>query len=453
MSIFTQEARPSFHSTSVMAAKVTKNITTNLRIRLHLERTLSPLPHKVSPPSDNTSPWASPNLSKAAATHLFAAEGNDLALQTIMDEQNRLRYHPPQGDTQYRSRESTVSLGDDENANAAASNPQILPYLEFSFDSAPNGSRGFEIGTDKDCDVVLPKLHRISRVHCAITFDEKRLLILRDFSKNGTVVEYDGQGAESRRAGDHFSWILGGHPVCQTFENIIIRIQGKLSVSELLLSSIKTKTNTTPTSIDSLSKPRGTSLLVDSIFRRYLRLLLLVEHRHPAVVPSESSASWRGYAYGETFLVGTNLRSLCKYNSQGISEQFRLDVNIDHWYFGFLDCKLPLARTICGEEIPTNTPALYENVSIQSINFFFRLVLFLDDILVCLFIPTAEVSCEPGEGLSGRKTYTSLTVLYVSGGSSALTSSAAAGTSGALCVELRDLRKSKHCWAKGNNSD
>lgn len=120
-----------------------------------------------------------------------------------------------------------------------------------------------------------------------------------------------------------------------------------------------------------------------------------------------------GHAYGEAFLVKTNLRSLCKYNSQGISEQFRLDVNIDHWHFGFLDWKLPLAGTICREEIPTNTPALYENVLIQSINFFFRLVLFLDDILARLFIPTAPVSCEPREGLSGRKTYTSLTVLYV----------------------------------------
>lgn len=73
----------------------------------------------------------------------------------------------------------------------------------------------------------------------------------------------------------------------------------------------------------------------------------------------------------EIFLIDTNLRSLCKYDSQGISKQFRLDVNVDHWHFGFLD----------------NTPALYENVSIQSINFSFRLVLFLNDILVRLFIP------------------------------------------------------------------
>jgi hypothetical protein len=41
-------------------------------------------------------------------------------------------------------------------------------------------------------------------------------------------------------------------------------------------------------------------------------------------------ASWRGHTYGEAFFVDTNLRRLCKYDSQGISEQVRLDVNINH---------------------------------------------------------------------------------------------------------------------------
>ena len=115
-------------------------------------------------------------------------------------------------------------MEDDEDTKE--SHELVLPYLQLSFSRAPKGSRGFEIGTDENCDVALPIFPLISRVHCAITFGERRRLISRDFSKNGTVVEYDGEGAEIRTGTDHFSWILEGHPVRKTFENIIIRIHG-----------------------------------------------------------------------------------------------------------------------------------------------------------------------------------------------------------------------------------
>ena len=76
------------------------------------------------------------------------------------------------------------------------------------------------IGTDENCcDIILSKLARISRRHCCLTFDEKRRLILKDLSSNGTTVTYDGEGRENRRTMvtkddkgretyHHFTWIL-----------------------------------------------------------------------------------------------------------------------------------------------------------------------------------------------------------------------------------------------------
>ena len=128
------------------------------------------------------------------------------------------------------SRESTVPLEDnilDYNS---------FPKIYLSFNPGPRGSRGFEIGTNPNCDIVLPKLEHISRVHCALTFDDQRRLILQDYSSNGTIVEYDGEGGKSRRTfitvndgkerHHHFKWILGGDRVPRRTENIVIDIQG-----------------------------------------------------------------------------------------------------------------------------------------------------------------------------------------------------------------------------------
>ena len=95
-----------------------------------------------------------------------------------------------------RSRESTAPLEDNTHDDTS------FPRLHLTFNPGPRGSRGLEFGTNPHCDIVLPKLKnkKISRVHCALTFDSKRRLILQDFSRHGTIVEYDGKGGESRRA-------------------------------------------------------------------------------------------------------------------------------------------------------------------------------------------------------------------------------------------------------------
>ena len=118
----------------------------------------------------------------------------------------------------YRSRESTASFED--------SNPDKTSYprLQLAFDSALRSGHGLMFGTDpKSCNIVLPRLHRISQRHCYLTFDAQRRLILRDCSTHGTIVKYDDKGRELRRL---FTWILGGHEFPKKTKNIVIEIQG-----------------------------------------------------------------------------------------------------------------------------------------------------------------------------------------------------------------------------------
>ncbi|KAH9212571.1 kinase-like domain-containing protein [Leptodontidium sp. 2 PMI_412] len=127
---------------------------------------------------------------------------------------------PPQV-SGYRSRESTAPLEDEEDNNPEHTS---YPQLHLAFNSGLKCGHGLMFGTDPNsCDVVLPRLRRISNRHCYLTFDAERRLILRDCSTYGTIVEYDHQGGHLRR---HFTWILGGHEVPQETKNIVIEIQG-----------------------------------------------------------------------------------------------------------------------------------------------------------------------------------------------------------------------------------
>lgn len=71
------------------------------------------------------------------------------------------------------------------------------------------------------CNIVLPRLRKISQRYCYLTFDTERRLILRDCSTHGTIVTYNDKGGELRR---YFTWILGGHDVPQETKNIVIKI-------------------------------------------------------------------------------------------------------------------------------------------------------------------------------------------------------------------------------------
>ncbi|KAL5329716.1 hypothetical protein ACEPPN_003231 [Leptodophora sp. 'Broadleaf-Isolate-01'] len=132
--------------------------------------------------------------------------------------ENRSRYMPPQGETEPHcgSRESTASLEDEDDETASDTS---APGLQLTFNPGPKGGRGLD------------------RVHCALTFDDQRRLILRDFSKHGTIVKYDEKGGESRRTlvtkddkgrelYHHFKWIIGSHKVPRDTKIIVIEIQG-----------------------------------------------------------------------------------------------------------------------------------------------------------------------------------------------------------------------------------
>ena len=160
--------------------------------------------------------------------YLFAVNRR-LTESVICMHQNSGRYILPRdSQPEHDSRESTISEDNEEN------DPTCYPRLQLTFNPGPKASQGFMIGTDENCcDIILPKSNKISRRHCCLTFDEKRRLILRDLSMNGTTVTYDGQGGEKRRTivtkddkgretCHHFIWILNDVELNEVQKIVII---------------------------------------------------------------------------------------------------------------------------------------------------------------------------------------------------------------------------------------
>ncbi|MCJ1246659.1 hypothetical protein MMC30_003868 [Trapelia coarctata] len=145
---------------------------------------------------------------------LFAVDQNSITPEAIFMNKDTSLYIQPQkrAKSGRRSRESTVSVGGDED-------PTSYPGLQLTFKPAPRDGQGYILGTEKKlCNIVLPDLKKISRRHCSLTFDENRRLVLRDFSRTGTTVTYGGKGKEKR---DHFTWILSGDEGIQNAEIVI----------------------------------------------------------------------------------------------------------------------------------------------------------------------------------------------------------------------------------------
>lgn len=128
---------------------------------------------------------------------LFPVNEHSQAQDVISMRQNNGRYILPLQESQpeHGSQESTVSEDDEDN------DPTRYSKLQLIFHSKPKAGWRFMIKTNENCcDIILSKSNnKISRRHCCITFDQKRRLILRDFSINGTIVTYDGQGGEKRQ--------------------------------------------------------------------------------------------------------------------------------------------------------------------------------------------------------------------------------------------------------------
>lgn len=107
-----------------------------------------------------------PNL----IAELFPIDGEDNAKYTwdiIRMRENTSRYIPPQGESKsdFRSRESTPSSEDKEGI---IPNNTSYPGLQLTFNP------GLVLGTDPDCDIVLPQLRQISQRHYYLTFDSQR---------------------------------------------------------------------------------------------------------------------------------------------------------------------------------------------------------------------------------------------------------------------------------------
>ena len=132
------------------------------------------------------------------------------------------------------SREPTpaYALSPQDNLNHEGSHRLLL-----KFDQPPKDpSKGYAFGTNKEkCDVVLASrgVRGTSGVHFHISFDvinEKRRLVLRDSSTNGSAVSYNGQAGKEVR--HHFTWILnldktdGQGVKTGTWKEIQVHVQG-----------------------------------------------------------------------------------------------------------------------------------------------------------------------------------------------------------------------------------
>lgn len=112
---------------------------------------------------------------------------------------NQSRYEPEDEVGDYASRQSTPFPDIEDNSCR----------LQLKFDRRPKDIRqGFVFGTDpRTCDVLIgTKETSISRRHFCITFDGDGRLVLKDISKCGTAVSYNGQA--EREVRQHFTWIL-----------------------------------------------------------------------------------------------------------------------------------------------------------------------------------------------------------------------------------------------------
>ncbi|KAI9759979.1 MAG: hypothetical protein M1840_002756 [Geoglossum simile] len=127
---------------------------------------------------------------------------------------NSKRYVPPSSNapTDISSRQSTPSV-EDGGIKAADSS---YHWLRLAFDPPPKDmTLGFVFGSHQDSDILLGKREiGISGRHFCIMFDEQRRILLKDLSRCGTRVSYNGQGRNQLRSvgnkhrRDSFTWIL-----------------------------------------------------------------------------------------------------------------------------------------------------------------------------------------------------------------------------------------------------
>ena len=160
---------------------------------------------------------------------LIATE-SDLAKRAFELVHNEDRYQAPISDTKPFSRENTPYPGEDPEDEDLKDEDDTAHRLRLSFDKPPKDvGYGYVFGWGPDCDVQLvdrenlqpgdrKRVEKVSQRHFSITFDAQRRVTLRDSSKYGTAVTYDGKAGETR---SDFTWII--FPDIKTIEVSIPR--------------------------------------------------------------------------------------------------------------------------------------------------------------------------------------------------------------------------------------
>lgn len=129
-----------------------------------------------------------PDISKSKSDH--SKSGPDHNKSNSDHNKSKSKSKSDDTESEPASPASTAKDGDESPKEHHAS-------LQLTFSVGPRAGRGFVIGRDPDCDIIMPqKLKMISQHHCALTFDGERRLILQDYSRHGTIVTYNGQGGE-----------------------------------------------------------------------------------------------------------------------------------------------------------------------------------------------------------------------------------------------------------------
>ncbi|KAK4994909.1 Serine/threonine kinase [Elasticomyces elasticus] len=157
----------------------------------------------------------------------------DPAVTAFALPHNTLRYSPPSLSREISSRENTPF------PDAHEQNGELGSYhcLQLAFNQPPKDiQEGYVFGTDpRVCDVLLGRTRgggSISGKHFCITLDSQHRVILRDFSRCGTAVSYDGQGKGQKRS--LFTWIL-----FHGFKKIEVQLSGTKFTFQIVLADHK----------------------------------------------------------------------------------------------------------------------------------------------------------------------------------------------------------------------
>jgi len=169
-------------------------------------------------------------------TILTIRGADERAARLLSLSHNRDRYlaasYAVDSATELTSREATPAVAEEE-----ADGQDCSSRIRLTFDKPPKNKQEFVFGSDeKFCDVRLgSRRSGISGRHFCITFDDYGRTILKDLSRSGTYVSYDGQGQNERKC--KFTWIF--------FPNFEIKVKLKTNRYENLIFEIKLGTHET----------------------------------------------------------------------------------------------------------------------------------------------------------------------------------------------------------------